>query len=125
MSKRQDEMDAFEADMDQKIADLEAQAEIDKAEAEKAAKLASRGVEYGNSGFYRGGKAKDLETFSKDIRPDVSGESSEIPEAPADTTPGDQKWNSSDQTMFGNLAGVVNDPNAPVLEDMMNNSTIV
>ena len=120
--KKDQERQEYEDMIDGKIADLEEQAAIDKAEAEKASQLASRGVQYGNSGFYRGGKAKDLETFSKLIGPDPSGESTE---PPADIAPDAQKWNSSDQTMFGNLAGVLNDPNAPVLEDMMNNSTIV
>lgn len=122
MGKRKRELEAYEAEIDRKIEELDEQTAINKADAEAASKLGTLGAEYGASGFYRGGVASELKTFSEEMDPtELAYETSNTEGKPS--TPNDL-WSSKTRATFGNLSGAISDPNATTLNDMLGSTEI-
>ena len=116
-----------ELELEDRINDLIAESDAEKLlrdqEAAAASALATVGEQYGASGFYRGGNAKDLKEVSESIgsseQQEVDVLGNPLDYRASNNQGGNKLWSAYDQSTFGNLSGAITDPNAVTMKDML------
>jgi len=122
-NKRKQREQDLEKRINDLIAESEAEKEVKDQEAAAASALATVGEQYGASGFYRGGNAKDLKEVSESIgsseQQEVDVLGNPLVDQASNNQGGSKLWSAYDQSTFGNLSGAITDPNAITMKDML------